>query len=600
MPSIVGGIVSLALAILAYRRRSIPGATYFLALMLGAIIWSLANIFENLNAGLDGKVFWSKVSYIGVVTVITSWALFVLNHTGRAKWITRRTVALLCIEPVLLVAFVWTNEWHGLIWKTMELQYLGSYTAEVVSHGIVFWIHAVYGYLVLLGSTILLFRALFRSPEIYQGQLVALLIGTLAPWIGNGVFLLGLSPIDLTPLAFSITGLALAWGLFRFQLLDIVPVARDLVMESINDGVLVLDAQYRIVDLNAAVRRLIGEERSKGIIGQPTDKVFARLHNQVIEKLDAESVIEITIGEGAAERYFEIRVSPLLDRVKRLTGRVVILHEITDHKRIEAQMRAQNETLTKTNQDLQLARNRAEEATRLKSQFLATMSHELRTPLNAIIGYSDIVLAGMTGELTAEQRNYQERILANADHLLGLINDILDLSKVEAGRMEMSRRPFSVANWLRDVEFQTRGLAEKKKLSLEVSLDPQLPASILGDAARLKQIAINLLSNAVKFTEEGCVRLDTRKGDADTWTFAVSDTGMGIPLHMQDVIFDEFRQVDGTSRRSHGGTGLGLAIVRKFVMTMGGSVRVNSEMGKGSTFTVTLPLMPEAEPVLQS
>src|SRR5262249_22327153 len=149
----------------------------------------------------------------------------------------------------------------------------------------------------------------------------------------------------------------------------------------------------------------------------------------------------------------------LTDRRDRLTGRVVILHEITEHKRIEAQMRAQNDALVKTNQELEIARNKAEEATRLKSQFLATMSHELRTPLNAIIGYSDIVLAGMTGELSQEQRNYQERVLANAEHLLGLINDILDLSKVEAGRMEIARKAFSLQSWLRDVEFQTKGLA---------------------------------------------------------------------------------------------------------------------------------------------
>jgi PAS domain S-box-containing protein len=437
---------------------------------------------------------------------------------------------------------------------------------------------------------------MLRKPDIYRGQMVTLLIGALAPWIGNGLFLAGFSPIDLTPFAFSISGLTLAWGLFRFQLLDIVPIARDLVMESINDGVLVLDAQNRIVDLNAAVRRIIGEERSKGLIGQQTDQVFAQVHAQVMEKIGSQDNMEIATGEGAAQRFFELRMSPLQDGRGRLTGRVVILHEITEHKRIEAQMRSQNEALVKTNHELEIARNRAEEATRLKSQFLATMSHELRTPLNAIIGYSDIVLAGMTGDLTPEQRNYQERVLANAEHLLGLINDILDLSKVEAGRMEIARKPFNVASWLRDVEFQTKGLAEKKNLGLNVSLDPALPANILGDSSRLKQIAINLLSNAVKFTDSGSVTLEVCKGDDSTWTFAVTDTGIGIPPHMIDVVFDEFRQVDGTSRRAHGGTGLGLAIVRKFVITMGGSVRVNSEVGKGSIFTITLPLLVEPSP----
>jgi len=599
LPSIIAALISAGLALLAYRRRSVPGAPFLLILTLGATVWGFANILENMNVALEAKVFWSKVGYFGIVSVISVWPVFVLHQTGNGKWLTRRNLALMGIEPLLILAFVWTNELHGLIWSTIETQYIGPYTAMESTHGLVFWFHAVYGYSLLLGSTIVLFRTMLRSPEIYRGQITMLLIAAFAPWIGNGLFLSGVSPIDLTPFAFSITGLALAWALFRFQLLDIVPIARDLVMENISDGVLVLDAQNRIVDLNAAARKIVGEERAKGLIGQPTDRVFPSLHTEVTPKLDTTSDIEITLGEGAAERFFELRVSPLHNRAGRLTGRVVILHEITDHKRIEAQIRAQNDALTATNHELALARDKAEVATRLKSQFLATMSHELRTPLNAIIGYSDIVLAGMTGDLTAEQRNYQERVLANADHLLNLINDILDLSKVEAGRMDLSRKPINLQNWLKDVEFQTRGLAEQKKLRMVLSLSPDLPLVIMGDPARLKQITINLLSNAIKFTEEGSVRLDMGKGEGDTWSLVVADTGIGIPPHLHDVIFEEFRQVDGTSRRAHGGTGLGLAIVRKFVQMMGGNVRVDSEIGAGSTFTITLPLIAEAEAVLE-
>ncbi len=599
LPSIVAIFVTLSLTLLAYRRRTIPGVRIFLVITVGVTVWAIASVLENASVALDAKLFWSKVGYFGIVTSISAWPVFVFNQTGYAKWLTRRNLALLCIEPVLVLALVWTNDLHGLVYSTVEIQYVGEYTALNVAHGIGFWIHAVYAYGLLLGSTIILFRSLLRSPEIYRGQITTILIAALAPWIGNGLFLMGLSPVDLTPFAFSITGLSLAWGLFRFQLLDIVPIARDLVMENISDGVLVLDDQNRIVDLNAAARRMIGAEQAHNLIGQSTDKVFSSLHEQVGQKLEHEGSTEINIGEGTAERFFDLRLSLLYNRAHRVTGRVIIIHEITDHKRIEAQIRSQNEALTKTNHELEVARTKAEEATRLKSQFLATMSHELRTPLNAIIGYSDIVLAGMTGELTSEQRNYQERVLANADHLLTLINDILDLSKVEAGRMDFIRKPFNVQNWLKDVEFQTRGLAEQKKLRLVLTLSPDLPLVVMGDPARLKQITINLLSNAIKFTDEGSVRLDIRKADDETWALVVTDTGVGIPSHMHDVIFEEFRQVDGTSRRAHGGTGLGLAIVHKFVLMMGGNVRVDSETGKGSIFTVTLPLVAEAEPVLE-
>jgi PAS domain S-box-containing protein len=255
------------------------------------------------------------------------------------------------------------------------------------------------------------------------------------------------------------------------------------------------------------------------------------------------------------------------------------------------QIQEQNEALVKANRELAVARRQAEEATRLKSQFLATMSHELRTPLNAIIGYTEIQLAGMTGDLTDEQHDYQERVLANADHLLDLINDVLDIAKIEAGRMEMVNKPFKLRVWLNDVVDQVQVLADEKDLGLDVSLDERMPDEIVGDAARVKQVTINLLSNAIKFTDEGTVRLQIRKHGRDAWKLIVSDDGVGIPSHMQETIFEEFRQVDGSSQRKAGGTGLGLSIVRKLALMMGGNVRLKSQMGEGSTFTIFLPLV---------
>ncbi|MCA9915917.1 MAG: hypothetical protein KC496_21330, partial [Anaerolineae bacterium] len=257
----------------------------------------------------------------------------------------------------------------------------------------------------------------------------------------------------------------------------------------------------------------------------------------------------------------------------------------------EKQVQAQNEELRRKNQDLALARQQAEAIAQLRTQFLATMSHELRTPLNAIIGYTEIQLAGMTGELTSEQQDYQERVLANADHLLELINDVLDLSKIEAGRMELVHKSFNLSHWLEDIIGQVRGLAEDRGLDFSVTLDENMPEVIMGDPSRVRQMAINLLSNAIKFTNEGYVRVYVQKHGNDTWRFIVEDSGIGIPSHMQETIFEEFRQVDSSSQRKVGGTGLGLAIVRKLCMLMNGNVRLKSRVGEGSTFVITLPLI---------
>jgi len=236
------------------------------------------------------------------------------------------------------------------------------------------------------------------------------------------------------------------------------------------------------------------------------------------------------------------------------------------------------------------ARDRALEANRLKDEFLATMSHELRTPLNSIIGFTGIMLSGMRGEVDETARNMIKRIKDSGHHLLNLINDILDIAKIEAGRLEIAYSPMVLRDMVGKWHAQMDVLARQKDLTFEVSVDPILPDEVYGDSERITQVAINLLSNAMKFTEKGSVKLSVSQKDTHQWTLQVTDTGIGIPPHALEYIFDEFRQVDGTTQRAYGGTGLGLAIVRKLCVAMGGRIQVTSTQGEGSTFAATLPL----------
>jgi signal transduction histidine kinase len=255
------------------------------------------------------------------------------------------------------------------------------------------------------------------------------------------------------------------------------------------------------------------------------------------------------------------------------------------------ELQSRNVELQGKNEELTIARKEAEEANRLKSQFLATMSHELRTPLNAVIGFSQLLSAGTSGDLNTKQLEKVVRIHKNAETLLEMINDLLDLSKIEAGRLEILQRPFAPRPWIDEILVQIGGLAEQRKLDLTLHYDPAMPSFILGDPIRLKQIASNLITNAIKFTEKGGVTVSIHPSEESTWTLEVTDTGIGIAPHAQDYIFDAFRQVDGSSNRKVGGTGLGLAIVRNLIVLMKGSIKLKSEPAKGSTFTVTLPLV---------
>lgn len=226
-------------------------------------------------------------------------------------------------------------------------------------------------------------------------------------------------------------------------------------------------------------------------------------------------------------------------------------------------------------------------ANRLKSQFLANMSHELRTPMNSIIGYTHCLLNGMDGEINQEQRQDLERVLNSAENLLQLINDILDISKIEAGKMEIRLEHFNLLKCINNTLVILEDLAINKGLQIFKEL-PQVLPTVLGDPSRVRQILINLLSNAIKFTDEGCIILRVNNNDIFV-EIEIEDTGVGIAEHDLPYIFDEFRQVDGSSTRKHGGTGLGLAITKKLVELQCGRVWVESELGKGSKFTFTLP-----------
>jgi signal transduction histidine kinase len=227
-------------------------------------------------------------------------------------------------------------------------------------------------------------------------------------------------------------------------------------------------------------------------------------------------------------------------------------------------------------------------ASRHKSEFLANMSHELRTPLNAVLGYAELIQDGIYGEVSAKMQGVLERIQQNGRHLLGLINDVLDLSKIEAGQLTLSPVDYSMRELVLDVVSATEALAAEKKLALEVDVPADLPHG-QGDERRLTQVLMNLVSNAIKFTEGGSVSIRATVADGG-FLVAVSDTGIGIAPEDQKRIFEEFQQVDSSSTRRKGGTGLGLAIARRIVELHGGRIWVESAPGQGTTFYFTLPL----------
>src|SRR5260370_27534705 len=245
------------------------------------------------------------------------------------------------------------------------------------------------------------------------------------------------------------------------------------------------------------------------------------------------------------------------------------------------------EKVSQRTSELQAANQELARANKLKSEFLANVSHELRTPLSAIIGFSQILLDGIDGPINEEQQQDIQQVNKSGQSLLGLINQILDLSKIEAGKMELSLERVELPGLISSVLESISPLAQEKGLRIDTRFAPSLPA-VEADSVRLKQILINLLSNAVKFTERGHIEVSAQPSGRMV-RIAVKDTGTGISPESQKLIFDEFVRGGGSSTRRHGGTGLGLSIVRRLVEMHGGAITVVSEPGLGSTFTFTIP-----------
>ena len=336
---------------------------------------------------------------------------------------------------------------------------------------------------------------------------------------------------------------------------------------------------------------------------QASSELPASLYAVAIESVQAGRLGVLAIGNWEDAKAFDGEDRNLLVAVGEQAAIAIDnARSINTLEEREERLELQNEILAQQNQELETQRQQIHlqnlqlmEAARMKSQFLATMSHELRTPMNAIIGFSQVLLRQRQTHMTPHQGDMLERILNNGKHLLMLINEILDLSKIEAGRMELEIAEVNLVNLVKTIAEELRSLALEKHLDLHVSSDLQNPY-VFGDRVRLRQILMNLLSNAIKFTETGSVHVEVRELELSRVALIVKDTGIGISQEHLEHIFEEFRQLDQSLQRKYEGTGLGLAIAKSLVELMHGNITVESKLGEGSTFRVELPRQLNATP----
>ena len=578
-PLAIAALLAALLAFYMWERRSTSGAKPAAVLLLALSVWSIGYSLEFMGADLATKIFWAKIQYFGIVTLPVGLLMFALVFSGKSAWITTPRLAVLMVIPVATLVLALSNELHQLIWADWSLGTIGDTFVLNLEHGLGFWIYITYTYILLAISTILIFRASARSSGIYRGQMASLLVGIAAPWLGNIISLSGVFPlpIDLTPFAFMITGLAIAWSVYKHQLLNIAPVGLETVIQSMNDAVFILDTRNNIVDANPASRKALSLT-SEEIVGRNVREVFKDQSDLIDLYENAINIREeIAVGTDSQKEFYEISISPLTDHQDKILGRAVILHDISDRKKAENAM--------------MMARDQALEASRVKSQFLARIGHELRTPLGVIRGYADLLKEPAYGALSEQQIKAVNEIIDSTQRVSDMVSELLDEARLAAGAVELEIKPFTPKLLLKDVQEKLSILAQKKGLTLKSTLEPELPDKLHGDPVRINQMITNLTSNSIKFTKEGEVNIRFYLRSKNKWAMEVSDTGPGIPKEAQKDIFEPFRQADGSIARKYGGTGLGLSIVKHLTNMMDGKIEVKSKVGEGSTFTIILPIV---------
>ncbi len=623
IPLQLGFLINYAIAVYALAKRNHIKTTLFSFYMFALAWWSFFKVLQTLVVAEELKYSLLRLQYIGITTVPVLWLLFVMaaaetgfKRQGTGLFLSR---FLLFLVPVFTLVTVWTNHLHGFFWKTVESASRGGLFLLETEWGPGFWIHTVYSYTLFAAAAVVLIAGIHRREGYRKNQLIILLAAELLGLFVNMLYITGLQPvfrIDLTAASFSITGIIMAIALFKYHLLEIIPVVKNSLIESLEQSQILhqsvqaqLERYVFMVTASRDFMSLINREYIYEAISDSFCEAYEKRREEIIGKhvrdlwggetfekfvkpnlkrcFRGERVIEQAQFHFGTERekHLEVCYNPFYGEESTVTHAAVVTRDITRYKQLE--------------QELKKAKDEAEIANRAKSEFLAAMSHEIRTPMNGIIGMTDITLHS---QLTPEQRDDLTTVKVSAENLLNIINDILDLSKIEAGKVELETVDFNVNETLYHIIKTVDLAAKKKKLNLDFSVDPAVPRYLKGDPYRLRQVLLNLLSNAIKFTETGGVTLtvtdrstryvsNLKQETAVYLLFSVEDSGVGIPEDKKEKIFDSFTQADSSTTRRYGGTGLGLTICRQIVRMMGGEIWAENKPDGGSIFRFTAELM---------
>ncbi len=387
--------IAAVLIVWVWRRRDVLGAIWFAGMMGSVFIWSFFYGLELLSTSLPLAILWSKFQYFGSVTITVFWLGLVLIYTGQGVVLTRRNRIILFLVPFITVLLVWTNEYHQLLWINPQLEIGSAFNTLVFARGLWYWVNTAYAYALFVISTIVLVTAFYRANRWHREQIIILLIFSLLVWLGDVAYMLGWTPdrLNLTPVMFTLSSLLLAWGLFRYHILDIAPIAREQIMDNIASVVVVLDSRHRVVDFNRSAENFFKISAAQAV-GKTASELGKNLPaiKQILDVTDRRQTLEKVIPIAGEPRNVVLNIKPLHNHANRFLGHVVVLRDITEYRHIEAELR---------------------KLTRVVEQSTASI---LITDLNGNIEYINPTFTEVTGYTAEEAIGNNPRLLKSGKH----------------------------------------------------------------------------------------------------------------------------------------------------------------------------------------
>jgi signal transduction histidine kinase len=558
-----GGICLAVYAVYVWRRRRATAAASLAVVLAAASWWGLAYAIELAADRLSTKLLWGDAKWLGVCLLPPAWFAFIMQYTGRDRWVNRFTMAALAVPPAAVIVLLANQATHDLVRYYPPSAAIRPADA-IAQVGPLFWPFLVYADLVIWGCMALFVWTLTRLSRLYWRQSLLLIVTVLLPFLANVLHNLNVGPfgrVELTPFLFVLTGAVLVWGILRFRLLDLAPIARSKIFQIMHDAVVVLDPYQRVVDANLAAERLIGQPVGQ-VVGQPLERLLPGWASMAAGAPGGAVPGGQPGGEAViAGRTYELTASALPDRQGQPTGALLIARDVTERRALDE----------------------------LKDAFLHAVSHDLRTPLTSVLGIAATLHRGQDLLAAAEVRDLLGRLDGNARKLDRLLTNLLDLERLAQGMVEPDRRPVDLAELVGRVVKDTGAeLLGDRPISLETSR-----VVIAVDGAKVERIVENLLANAARHTS----------GDTPVWArvepcaggalIVVEDAGPGVPAEVRQAIFQPFQR--GPSITAHApGSGIGLALVARFAAMHGGRAWVQERRQGGASFRVFLPEVADA------